>query len=73
VHLYSQADDQVLRAGSLLTLHSTLDGPRKVYLGGPHDVHDALTGQPLAQGAKEMIVDLRRGQTAMWRISPAKL
>ena len=70
VHVYSGQDDVVYATRSLLALHARHAGRRTVRLPARCDVTDAFTGQPVATKAREFPVDLSRGQTGLWLLSP---
>jgi beta-galactosidase len=68
VHVYSESGDQVFRTKRLLAVHAFQDGPRRIRLPEVSDVRDVLTEKPVALSAKEFDIDMRRGETGIWRV-----
>ena len=68
VHVYTESGDQVLAEKAWLALHAAGDGLRVITLPRPCRVVDALSGETLSDGAETFSVNLRRGETAVWRL-----
>jgi beta-galactosidase len=68
VHVYTDTGDQVLAAGPYLAVHATADGQRTIRLPSPSVVHDAVAERLVADRATSIVVELERGDTAIWRI-----
>ena len=68
VHVYSEVGDQVLRDSDLLAVHACSDGQRRISLPSAHRVLDAFTSALVADCAESFLVDLRRGDTGVWRL-----
>ena len=68
VHIYTDAGDQVLAEKELLTIHAASDGRRAIALPRPCRVRDALTGATVMSDGTEFTAELKRGQTAVWRL-----
>jgi hypothetical protein len=67
VHLYTDAGDQVLAEEQLLTVHAASDGARRITPPRTCRAVDAFTGETVLESGTEFTVNLRRGQTAVWR------
>lgn len=68
VHLYSDAGDQVLAEKQLLTIHAASDGARRISLPRPCRVVEAFGGQTVLEDGTEFVANLRKGETATWRL-----
>jgi hypothetical protein len=70
VHVFDTHDDTLYANRSFLTVHANGDGPRRLRFPGPAQVDDALTGESILQGDREVEVTLQHGETRILRWSP---
>jgi hypothetical protein len=68
VHIYSDLDDCVAANSWLLTLCASCDGRRTVQLPRKATVVDAMTGAVVSQRKKSFDVDMKYGETAIWKL-----
>lgn len=71
VHLYIDSGDQVLVEKQLLTVHAASDGPRRIRLPRKCRVEEAFTGQTVLDAGTEFEANLRKGETAVWKLDGA--
>jgi hypothetical protein len=69
VSIYSNCGDQVFTGPGLLAVHAAFDGKRTIRLPKPMTLKDVFTGETTAAEAGEFTVDMRRGDTRVWRPS----
>ena len=69
VPIYSNCGDQVFTGPGLLAVHAAFDGKRTIRLPKPMTLKDVFTGETTAAEAGEFTVDMRRGDTRVWRPS----
>jgi hypothetical protein len=71
VHLYVENGDQVIAEANYLTVHAGFDGEREISLPAAQKVVDAMTGEVVAARTDRIKVDMKKGQTGIWRLSAA--
>jgi hypothetical protein len=71
VHLYVETGEQVLCDRGYLALHAAFDGMRTVRLPAPSDVREADSQRLVGRAISEFSVQMRRGETAIWRVQGA--
>lgn len=71
VHLYVETGDQVIAEKNYLTVHAGFDGEREIKLPAARKVMDAMTGEVIAVDADRFKVEMRKGQTGIWRLLEA--
>lgn len=69
VHLYTEAGDQVLAERDWLVVHAASDGVRRIALPRPCRVLDPLAGAVVCSHGTGFEVELKCGQTAVWRLT----
>lgn len=69
VHLYTESGEQIIAERGYLSIHAAYDGSHRIRLPERSNVVDAYSGAAVAKGTREFEVDLRRGETATWRVT----
>jgi hypothetical protein len=71
VHVFNQRDDTLYANRSFLTVHANGNGPRTLRFPGPATVADAISGESLLQGGREVEISLQHGETRIlrWAVS----
>jgi hypothetical protein len=68
VHIYTDNDDFMAANNWLLTVCAASDGPRTIRLPKNATVVDALTGETTAKDASQFEVDMKYGETRVWKL-----
>lgn len=71
VHFYAEPGDQILASKSLLMIHSAKEGKKILSLPTKSTVVDAYSGDVAAKDSDQFAVDLKLGETRVWKIEPA--
>ena len=66
VHIYDDADDQVLASKILLAIHVRYSGPRTIKLPRKCNVYDPFSKEYIIKSASEFTIDLKQGDTGLW-------
>jgi hypothetical protein len=67
-HIYSETDDVVYANKNYVTVHAASSGVKTIHLPEKRDVVDVYDGTVAATNADTFCVDLRRGETRMFRL-----
>lgn len=68
-HVYSESDDVFDANSRYIMHHASAPGPKIVYLPGPYDVRNVITGQVVARAASKLNVHADRvGQTYLFEL-----
>jgi hypothetical protein len=68
-HIWCEEDDVIYASDSLLAVHSTKRGPRTLRLPRPCRVTDAVTGQELGKGLREITVEIAPPETRVFELA----
>lgn len=68
-HIWCEEDDVIYASESLLAVHSTKIGPRVLRLPRPCTVTDAMTGQKLGDGLREIAVEIVPPETRVFELA----
>jgi hypothetical protein len=69
-HIYCDNDDFVAANHWLLTVCAASDGPRTIRLPKRATLVDALSGETTAKDASQFEVDMKYGETRVWKLEP---
>jgi concanavalin A-like lectin/glucanase superfamily protein/glycosyl hydrolase family 42 (putative beta-galactosidase) len=70
VHVYSETFDPFSASRSFVMIHTASAGSKHIVLPGKHDVVNALSGQLIGEGIREIEETLPEGVTRIYRITP---
>ena len=68
VHIYSDMDDFVAANNWLLTVSAAIAGPRTLRIPRKATIVDAMSNEVVARATDIVDVDMKFGQTAMWKL-----
>ena len=68
VHIYTDTDDAVAANDWMLCVCAASDGPRTIRLPKRATVVDALSGETTAKDASHFEVDMKYGETRVWKL-----
>lgn len=68
VHIYTQGGDRFYCTRSLVALHAEAPGRRVIQLPRPADVYQLPANTKMATGAREIVVEMRQGETRLFRL-----
>jgi hypothetical protein len=69
VHFYAEPGSQILASSSLLMIHAANDGEQQIRLPQKSRVVDAFTDEVVVSSADSFDVELKKGDTRVWKIS----
>ena len=72
VHIYCDNNDFMAANNWLLCVCAASDGPRTIRLPHKAKVVDALTGEVTAPDAKEFTLEMKYGETRVWKLTGSK-
>lgn len=67
-HIYTDTDDAVAANDWMLCVCAASDGPRTIRLPKRATVVDALSGETTAKDASHFEVDMKYGETRVWKL-----
>jgi hypothetical protein len=71
-HIWCDEDEQVMADSSLVALHSVVGGPKTLHLPSASTVTDVITGETVAESARDIRFDMIAPDTRVFRIEPRR-
>ncbi len=71
VHIYSCSGDQVFAGTDLFAMHAAYTGKRKIKFPIAVDILDALSQKQIYKSVTDISIELKKGQTAFWIVTPS--
>jgi len=69
-HVYGESNDVLLADSTIVALHSTQPGPKRIALPVPSRVFDVITGERVARSAKSIEFTMPEPGTRVFRLEP---